>query len=75
MVLYVLKKFEVYVYIGIKNKVMSEINFTPEELLMLTLKKGNYQNIYKMALKALDEKYTRRLNNYLKYSSTYLKIL
>ena len=75
MVLYVLKKFEVYVYIGIKNKVMSEINFTPEELLMLTLKKGNYQNIYKMDLKALDEKYTRRLNNYLKYSSTYLKIL
>ncbi len=57
--------FGAYVYIGIKNgdldvtgalKVMSEITFTPEELLKITFKKGNYQTLYKLALKAYEAK-------------------
>ena len=57
--------FGAYVYMGIKNnnidvtnalRVISEITFTPEELLMITLNKGNYQNLYKMALKAIEAK-------------------
>ena len=57
--------FGAYVYMGIKNndldvtkalKMISEITFTPEELLMMTFRKGNYQNLYNMALKAIEAK-------------------
>ena len=57
--------FGSYVYMGIKNndldvtnalRIMSEVTFTPEELLMLNFKKGNYQNLYKIALKAIEAK-------------------
>ncbi len=57
--------FGAYVYMGIQNndldvtealRVMSEITFTPEELIKATFKKGNYQDLYKIALKAIDAK-------------------
>ena len=57
--------FGAYVYMGIKNneldvtnalRVMSEITFTPEEVEMIIFRKGKYQDLYKIALKALEAK-------------------
>ena len=57
--------FGAYVYMGIMNneldvtnalRVMSEITFTPEEVEMIIFKKDNYQDLYKLALKAIEAK-------------------
>ena len=57
--------FGAYVYMGIKNneldvtnalRMMSEITFTAEEVEKIIFKKGNYQDLYRIALKALDAK-------------------